>query len=176
MLLGGYVQCEPRQLRFSYSEHGKPYLENSNNIFFNVSHSHAMAVFAFGRGRHVGVDIEYMRRDLDITAIATRFFSPREVAALSGLPTDLQAQAFFNCWTRKEAYIKARGEGIFFGLDNFDVSLAPGEAATLLRVEGQPAELSRWTYRPLPVHPDYAGVAIAEGNWRLKCWEYSLTF
>jgi len=172
-LLGRYLEQSPGHLQFAYGKHGKPFLEHPSDLLFNVSHSSTMAVFAFGKGRQLGVDVEYVRRDLDATAIATRFFSPAEVAALNRLPGHARIEGFFNCWTRKEAYIKARGEGIFFGLDNFDVSLAPGEAAVLMRVEGQPAELSRWTFATLSVHPDYAAAVIAEGNdWRLRCWEY----
>jgi 4'-phosphopantetheinyl transferase len=172
-ILGRYLEREPGQLQFSYGKHGKPFLDDTKDLFFNVSHSNTMAVFAVGKGRQLGVDVEYIRRDLDAKAIAARFFSAAEVAALNRLPDHLQVEGFFNCWTRKEAYIKARGEGIFFGLDNFDVSLSPGEAAVLLRVVGQPAETSRWKFQPLHVHPDYAAAVIAEGNdWRLQCWEY----
>jgi 4'-phosphopantetheinyl transferase len=92
---------------------------------------------------------------------------------LNGLPEKAQTEAFFRCWARKEAYIKARGEGVFFGLDNFDVTLSPGERAALLRVEGGAEEVSRWTFRDLYAHPDYAAAVVAEGRWRLRCWDYT---
>jgi 4'-phosphopantetheinyl transferase len=173
-ILGRYLRRDPAYIQFSYGKHGKPFVDGTN-ILFNLSHSHSMALYAVSAGRQLGVDIEHIRRDLDARAIATRFFSSAEVATLNGLPDDVQVDAFFNCWTRKEAYIKARGEGIYFGLDKFDVSLSPGEAAALLRVEGDPDEISRWTFRSLSVHPDYAAAVAAEGDdWQLRCWDCSL--
>jgi 4'-phosphopantetheinyl transferase len=171
-ILSRYLQRDPVRIQFSYGEHGKPFVDGAN-IFFNLSHSNTMALYAVSAGRQLGVDVEHIRRDLDARAIATRFFSRAEVAALNDLPDEAQIDAFFNCWARKEAYIKARGEGIYFGLDKFDVSLSPGEAAALLRVEGDPNEISRWTFRSLRVHPDYAAAVAAEGgDWQLRCWEF----
>ena len=124
------------------------------------------------RGRELGVDIERTRPDVLKDGIAERFFSQLEVTMLRALPAHLQADAFFNCWTRKEAYIKARGEGLSLPLDKFDVSLAPGEPAAVLGTRIGPEELSRWSLRELAVGAGYAAAFVAEGrDWRLKCWQ-----
>lgn len=106
-------------------------------------HSHELALYAVTRGREVGVDLEYMREDFASQEIARRFFSPCEVATLGALLAHLQAEAFFNCWTRKEAYIKAVSQGLSLPLDQFDVSLVPGDPAVLLSARGNPQEASR---------------------------------
>ncbi|MDQ2975523.1 MAG: 4'-phosphopantetheinyl transferase superfamily protein, partial [Acidobacteriota bacterium] len=122
-------------LTFSYGDKGKPFLaENQrSSINFNLAHSHGMALYAFSHDRELGVDLEFVKDELADEEIADRFFSTTEVKALQRVPAELRRQAFFNCWTRKEAYIKARGEGLSMPLNDFDVSLAPGEPAALLR-------------------------------------------
>jgi 4'-phosphopantetheinyl transferase len=105
--------------------------------------------------------------------IAQRFFSHREIAALGALPPPIRIQAFFTCWTRKEAYIKARGEGLSFALDKFVVSLAPGEPATLLSAPEGPQETSRWALLELEPEPGYAAALAVEGNgWRVSYWDW----
>ena len=134
-ILGRYMNRAPVSLSFRYGSHGKPALAgeaDGDAICFNLSHSNGVALYAIARHRAVGVDLERIRFDLPVVEIAERFFSRREVAALRMLPSEQQHQAFFCCWTRKEAYIKARGEGLSLPLDQFDVSLAPGEPAALL--------------------------------------------
>jgi 4'-phosphopantetheinyl transferase len=138
-ILSGYLHRTPESLSFCYSSHGKPALAGETDddaICFNVSHSHGVALFAVTRGREVGIDIEHIRSDLEVAEIAERFFSLREVAMLRMLPTEAQRQAFFRCWTRKEAYIKARGEGLSLPLDQFDVSVEP---AAILGTQRDPA-------------------------------------
>ena len=103
----------------------------------------------------MGVDVERIRPDRADEEIAERFFSPLEVAALRALPPHLRLDAFFNCWTRKEAYIKARGKGLTLPLDQFDVSLAPGEPAALLHTNGDPQEASGWSLQELAPGPSY---------------------
>ena len=130
VLLGRYLRQDPPHLRFTYGPHGKPALATDTGggaLRFNVSHSHGLALYAITRGREVGVDVERIRPEVAQEKIAERFFSPREVTLLRALPAPLQATAFFACWTRKEAYIKATGEGLTLPLDQFDVSLLPGE-------------------------------------------------
>ena len=125
----------PECLSFCYGSHGKPALvweSGGDAIRFNISHSDGVALYAVTRGREVGIDLELVRRGLEIEEIAERFFSRLEIATLRALPTPLRRYAFFLCWTRKEAYIKARGEGLSLPLDQFDVSLIPGEPATLM--------------------------------------------
>ena len=173
-ILGGYLNREPESLSFCYGSHGKPglggYLDR-DAIRFSVSHSHGFALYAFARGREVGIDLERIRFDLAVTEVAERFFSPKEVAALRALPPDLQRQAFFRCWTRKEAYIKARGEGLSLPLDEFDVSLAPEEPAAVLAIRHDHSEASRWSLQELTVAPDYvAALSVEAHDWRLSCW------
>jgi 4'-phosphopantetheinyl transferase len=180
-VLGRYLDVRPGDPRFSYGAHGKPSLSPEFvarpagvGLEFNVSHSHTLALVAVARGRALGVDIERLRADAAERRIAERFFSAREFAALCALPDEQQPRAFFDCWTRKEAYIKARGEGLSFPLEEFDVSLDPDAPATLLRVRGDVREAGRWSLRALDVEPGYAATLAVEGSgWRLHTlrWE-----
>ncbi|MCS6845856.1 MAG: 4'-phosphopantetheinyl transferase superfamily protein [Caldilineales bacterium] len=170
VLVGRYTASPPEAIRFSYSAHGKPAVaEPPTSLTFNLAHSEEWALFAFAWGRRVGVDIEHMRSDLADEQIARRFFAPGEVQALLGLPADQRSAAFFRCWTRKEAFVKARGEGLSLPLDAFEVSLDP-DAATLLRA-AEPDEVRRWQLAPLFPHPAYAAALAVEGDgWQLRCW------
>lgn len=146
LLLSRYLDLPPQQLSFSYSPYGKPALageRDCTSLRFNVSHSHGVALYAFTLEREVGVDVEYIRQDVVGESIAEHFFSAQEVTSLRALPAGVQPQAFFNCWTRKEAFIKARGEGLSFPLDQFDVSLVPGEATALISTRNDPQEAAR---------------------------------
>jgi 4'-phosphopantetheinyl transferase len=180
VLLGRYLRQDPPRLRFTYGPHGKPALATDPGgvaLRFNVSHSHGLALYAITRGREVGVDVERIRPDIAQEKIAERFFSPREVTVLRALPTPLQAPAFFACWTRKEAYIKAKGEGLTLPLDQFDVSLAPGEPAALLHTAWDPQEAAGWALHDLAPAPGYrAAVAVAGHAWRLACWDGPATY
>lgn len=175
-LLGEYLGVSSEAVAFEYSEYGKPSLPNTINptdIRFNVSHSNESALFAFTRQRDVGVDVEHVRSDIDVEALAQNSFSPREVDALLRLPAARRREAFFNCWTRKEAFIKAHGEGLSLGLDRFDVTLAPGEPAALLRFEVDPAEVPLWEMCILDAEDGYKAALAVEGHdWELLCWEY----
>src|SRR5579863_6116720 len=158
-ILGLYLNSAPKCLSYCYGSHGKPALADQprhDAIRFNLSHSCAIALYAVARRHEVGIDVESIR-DLEVAQIAQRFFSRRETATLSALPTDLRKHAFFLCWTRKEAYIKARGEGLSLPLDQFDVSLIPGEPAALLATRPDSSEALRWDLRELAVAPGYVG-------------------
>lgn len=176
-ILGHYLDEKPTALKFDYGSYGKPGLRGQgspNGIFFNISHSEGLGLYAVGRGREIGVDVEKIRKDISIYEIAKHHFSSNEFTVLKSLSQNDQAEAFFNCWTRKEAYIKALGTGLSLSLDKFDVSLAPGEPATLLRVAGQPGELSRWSFRDLRPETDYVAGLVVEGqDWCLKCWGWT---
>jgi 4'-phosphopantetheinyl transferase len=176
-ILSRYLETEPEQLRFYYASHGKPELAKEfdrHGVRFNISHSQGLALFAITRDREVGVDLEAIRPGIAGEKIAERFFSPREVRVLRAPPGDLQDEAFFNCWTRKEAYIKAKGEGLSMPLDTFDVSLVPGEPAALLNTKADPQEASRWSLRELFPAPGFAAAVAVEGkDWQLRCWEWS---
>jgi 4'-phosphopantetheinyl transferase len=166
MLLAGYLAADPSELRFDYAEKGKPSLESgqANAINFNLAHSHGVALFAFSAGREIGVDVELIRNDVECEEIAERFFSPREIDELKRVSIEQRRQAFFNCWTRKEAYIKARGEGLSMALDQFDVSLAPGEEAALLRNHQEPDDVGRWSIQSLSAPDGYVAALAVEGH------------
>src|SRR5258706_5260926 len=174
-ILGGYLGGAAGQLRFCYGAYGKPELapECGAALSFNLSHAHELALYAITRERAVGVDIEHMRPGIADIAIAERFFSPHEVAALQALPDAERGLAFFTCWTRKEAYIKARGEGLSLPLDQFEVSLAPGQPASLLKTYWDPQEASRWSLRELYPGLGYVAAVAARGDdWQLKYWQW----
>ena len=175
-ILGRYLGVPPSELGFRYSSYGKPALADAGDeegLRFNISHSHEMALFAVTRGREIGVDIEYLRREIACEEIAERFFSIHERASLRALPAEAKHQAFFNCWTRKEAYIKAHGEGLSLPLDQFDVSLAPGEPAALLATRGDPREALRWSLQALTPGPGYVAALAVEGQgWHCSCWQW----
>lgn len=176
-LLARYLKMKPANLRFRYGSHGKPSLIHDTgveNLSFNLSHSHERALCAVARGRELGVDIEHLRPEFADRDVAERFFSRLEVAALSSLPEEAQVEGFFNCWTRKEAYVKAVGEGLSLPLDRFDVSLKPGEPAALLGTRGLNEEVSRWQLMELLPGAGYAGALVAEGSgWHLRCWRWA---
>jgi 4'-phosphopantetheinyl transferase len=174
-LLGRYLRLNPADISFRYSAFGKPSLTSpdATDLRFNLSHSHGMALLVFAIGRELGVDIESVRPEVAGLRIAERYFSPAEVATLSALPERQQTDAFFNCWTRKEAYIKARGDGLSARLDQFDVSLAPDEPAALLRSDVAADEPRRWTMIELEPAAGYKAALVVEGvNWRLRCFEW----
>ncbi|KAA3659253.1 MAG: 4'-phosphopantetheinyl transferase, partial [Chloroflexi bacterium] len=140
-LIGRYLGINPAQIEFEYGEYGKPMIHTTQQmpdgwLEFNLSHSHGMALYAFVIDREVGVDIEQIRPLSDAHSIAERYFSASEYEKFTAVPPTLQPQAFFNCWTRKEAYIKAIGDGLTCPLDAFDVTLTPGRPAQLLRIRG----------------------------------------
>jgi 4'-phosphopantetheinyl transferase len=176
-ILSRYLDVPPDQLCFCYSSYGKPTLAGESNrraLRFSLSHSHELALYAVTCGREVGIDIEYVHAKWGTVHVAERFFSPREVIILRSLPASMQTGGFFNCWTRKEAYVKARGEGLSFPLDQFDVSLVPGEPAVLVSTAGDPQEASRWSLRELYPAQGYAAALAVEGHgWQLVCWEWS---
>jgi 4'-phosphopantetheinyl transferase len=177
LILSSYLGLEPSQLRFCYGPHGKPGLvtpSTQKTLSFNTSHCGELALYAITRERKIGIDVERVRTDFAYEQIAERFFSPREKVMLDALQAEqVKRKAFFDCWTRKEAYIKARGEGLSLPLDRFDVSLAPGEPATLLEMRGEPLETSRWSLHELFPGPGYAAALAVEGHGvRLACWEW----
>lgn len=137
LLLGGYVGAAPASIMFSYNVHGKPeLLEKQFGLHFNVSHTGNLAAFAFTRTGPVGVDIERVRQDMPrLDEIAIRHFAPGERHALAQISQTQRAGAFFRCWARKEAVLKARGEGIFGGLGSFEVNVDES-AARLVQVSG----------------------------------------
>lgn len=174
IILAGYLGREPDELCFRYNPQGKAMLKGPDETLrFNVSHSGDTALYAMSWNRSVGIDIEQIRPEIDFSQIAEFFFSPREVTELHLLPESIQKEAFFRCWTRKEAYIKARGQGLALSLDRFSVSLAPGQPAALLESREDPEEASRWSLRELSPDPgSMAALAVEGHDWRLRCWQW----
>lgn len=175
-LAGLYLDAPPEQLRFDYTPYGKPYLAGQfagSTLRFNLSHSHEVVLYAFTSGVEVGVDVEYIRPELAGAEIAERFFSPREAGALFALPAAEFTEAFFKCWTRKEAFIKAVGQGLSFPLDQFVVSLAPRDQAALLSVRGDAREAARWSIRDVSPGQGYAAALAYEGEvGQVRCWRW----
>jgi len=137
-------------------------------VQFNVSHSRGLALLAFALGRNLGIDVEFIRPEFPADEIAQRYFSPKEVMELRTLPPSLHAEGFYLCWTRKEAYIKATGEGLHVPLESFNVSLTPGRPERL-----ESTDSSRWSMRSLYPDPLYAGALVAEGqHLRLRQWDW----
>jgi 4'-phosphopantetheinyl transferase len=175
-LLGNYLQLPAAEIVFAYGEHGKPELaavQAGSGVQFNVSHAQGVVLLAFAHERAVGVDIEQVRPLDDAEQVAQRFFSAKEVGIFTAVPDPQKPQAFFNCWTRKEAFIKVIGEGLSCPLDSFDVSLKPGEPAQLLQVKGSAAAAAQWRLENLEPAIGYVGAVIAEGQeWQLRCWQW----
>ncbi|MDT5062756.1 MAG: 4-phosphopantetheinyl transferase [Acidobacteriota bacterium] len=174
-ILAVYLKLHPAQLQFRYNAYGKPALdgdEASSGLRFNLAHSHELALYAVTRNREIGIDVEYIRADFAGDEIAERFFSSTEIATLRKLSLEQRTEAFFNCWTRKEAYIKARGEGLSFPLDRFDVSLIPGEEPLTLNVHQASSETARWTLQSLMPEDGYVAAMAVEGDgWNLRYWQ-----
>jgi len=163
-VLGGYAGIAPEQIRFQYSARGKPSLAGTGrDVRFNLAHSRDLALLAVTLQREVGVDVEFIRPEPQEDKLAEHFFSPRETTALRSLPVADQPRAFFNCWTRKEAFLKAMGEGLPFGLNRFTVSLRPGEPAALLEAPAEAGDVSRWSLRHLEPAPGCVGAVAVAG-------------
>ena len=169
-LLGRYLRTNPGWIRFVYNAHGKPALgpEFGRRLRFNLSHSADLAIIAVAGDADVGVDLEHIRPQPDCSVIARQFFSAREVAELHRLPSHLHIEAFFSCWTKKEAYVKARGEGLSIPLTSFTVPLtaAAGHVHEIL-----PAR--RWSLCTLRPASGYIGALAIEGSgWRPRRWRW----
>jgi len=172
-ILATYLETKPSALRFLYNEFGKPHLEGSaeaRNLSFNLSHSGVLVVVAVAIDRDVGVDVEFIDDSVPSAEVANRFFSTNEIATLEALPQSLRLAGFFNCWTRKEAYIKARGMGLSIPLDSFDVSSIPGETAALVPTENS-SGVSNWKIEDLRIDSRYAAAIAASGcDWKVARW------
>jgi 4'-phosphopantetheinyl transferase len=163
VVLGRYLDAAPEVLRFGAGPHGKPFLLDGG-LQFNVSHSGERALIAVSPRREVGIDIELHRPDVEFLGVAEHSFSAAERRQLEGLPAAEVAAAFFRGWARKESFIKARGDGLAFPLDGFDVSLEPAPAVALLGCAAAPSELARWRMVPLEIEAGYAAALTVEGD------------
>ena len=164
-LLAERLAVHPESIAFSYGKHGKPALAAplaKSGLRFNLAHSGELAVYAFSRGGAVGVDVEVARTLPDADAIAARFFSAAEQRAYCALQPCHKQRGFFNCWTRKEAFLKALGDGLHQPLDTFDITLAPGEPARILRVGDTPGDECGWRLETFVPAPGYVGAVVIE--------------
>jgi 4'-phosphopantetheinyl transferase len=176
-LLADYLRTKPAEIPLSATEYGKPHLSSragALNIRFNVSNAGGLALVGVTLGREIGVDLELVRPERADRRVAQRFFSSRELKDLGALRGEEWVRGFFRCWTRKEAYIKARGEGLSLSLDRFDVSVTARAAAEILAVRPDRGERSRWSMADVspPGDPAWVAAIVVEGSgWRLREFE-----
>jgi 4'-phosphopantetheinyl transferase len=166
-ILAQYLGTAPQELRFSYTAKGKPELPadfRKPRFQFNLSHSGDFAMVAVALGSRVGVDIEFINPERATGDIAARFFSSAEIRTLEALPVAARVEAFFQCWTRKEAYVKGLGAGLSVPLDSFDVAFGPGVAPALLRLADSLNEASPWSMHDIAAPPGYAAALAVEGR------------
>jgi 4'-phosphopantetheinyl transferase len=177
-VLRRYLQTTPSEITFAYNAFGKPDLSPvfGSGLKFNLSHSADLALIAVAADSNVGVDLECIRAQCDYAEIARHFFSTVEVDQLHALPSHLYAEAFFNCWTKKEAYLKARGEGLSIPLNSFSVPLTTDPALTCVDLYRAPPDnvpAKRWSLCTLQPAPGYIGaLAIGGSGWRLRQWQW----
>lgn len=176
-ILSRYLRVTPDHLEFQFSEFGKPSLTGelaASGVTFNLSHSNEIGLVAISLGRAIGIDVEYIREDLADEQVARRFFSDHEVTEFLALPLEQRKIAFFTCWTRKEAYIKARGEGLSMPLNQFDVSINPDAPAELLHTRPDPAQALQWRLYALYPGQGYVAALATEGQpASLGCWQWA---
>jgi len=175
-ILGRYLDIDPARLSFIYESRGKPALAEiaeGKTPRFNLSHSDGLALFALTPQPDIGIDVERLRPIPESSQIAAKFFSPHENAMLNALPAEQTLEAFFNCWTRKEAYLKATGEGIADALPQIEVTLAPGQAAQLLNIAGNARAAAPWSLHSLLPAPGFIGALAAKAQGQhLLCWRW----
>jgi 4'-phosphopantetheinyl transferase len=173
-LLGSYLGQSPSDIRLETGPRGKPAVRTGvrvPDLRFNLSHSHGFALYAFALERELGIDVEKIRPEVVLERIEKNYLSAQELQELGTLPDELRPEGLFLCWTRKEAYIKARGEGLHIPLDSFDVSLTPGRPAVL-----NSADQDRWSICSLQPEPCFVGALVVEGygsSLRLREWRDS---
>lgn len=174
-ILGRYLEVSPQSIQFQFNRHGKPALLAPGQAWlcFNLAHSGDLALCAATAGHEIGVDVEQIRPVDDMDKLVERFFAPGERAAFKGLSPAQKLPAFFAGWTRKEAYIKAWGQGLSLPLDEFEVSLTPGAPAALLADRHSPAEAAQWSLCEVEAAPGYAAALAVHGALgRLSSWQW----
>lgn len=172
-LLGQYLRCDPARIEFDYSPRGKPSLKGSQAELccFNVAHSEELALIAFSGTMPVGVDVELIRGMPDAVGIAERFFSSRELAALRSVGSAAQDTAFFRLWTRKEAWLKATGDGIAESLANIEVTFLAEATPRVLAIAGDPLAADAWTLCHLQPAAGFIGALATRCRAvQLQCW------
>lgn len=176
LILAPLLNLDASKITFNTTKYGKLYLPhdiNTQSIQFNLSHSHEIIVYALTLHTLIGVDVEYPKHNIDYDGIAKRFFSSNECKQLKALLENEKQMAFYNAWTRKEAYIKAIGEGLSHPLDTFDVTLLPHEPARLTRLAKQPELLAEWTLDKFtPFHGYYGAYALRQKVKQTYYWDW----
>lgn len=177
-ILASYLGTEALRFGFQYGPQGKPALAgpwSDSRLEFNVSHSHELALCAVTLGRELGVDVEHLRTPYNFEGIASQFFAAEEVAVLRGLSDQARLDAFFACWTRKEAVLKAVGAGLSIPLNQVVVSLAPEQPAAVVKFDDASGKSSAWWMQNLEPSPGYIGaIASQEGPLQLATWRFEL--
>jgi len=176
-ILGRYVGKDPHELRFEYTANGKPILVNSESgaLSFNLSHSATFALYAVTLQKNIGIDIERIRYDIDVAEIARRFFSQEEVNSLESIHENKLHELFFRYWTRKEAFLKATGDGISFPMEKIDVSLINGRILSPVRLPDNKRENTNWYVQDLFPGEGYAAaIAVEEAHCNLSHFDYSI--
>ena len=166
-ILGDLLGVSPREVKFFTNPFGKPYVGTEPgqfDVYFNISHSQSGLLISISEGVECGVDLEYQRDDFPSSEIAEHFFSKNELQTYLALPAYQKKEAFFNCWTRKEAFIKAKGKGLTIPLDSFDVSLIPGETARLLKSYLVPDDTENWSLLHLDTWQQYSSALCVQQN------------
>lgn len=166
-ILARYLDCQPGEIRFHSDPGGKPRISltgASNRLEFNLSHSSGLLILAVSIGRQVGVDIERIRPLPDLDQITSYTFSNYEQIMLAKLTPEEKLIGFFRCWTRKEAYLKARGSGLLIPLDSFDVSLESDNPIRMISNRLDPSEVSRWSFHTFNPEEGYIGALVIEGQ------------
>lgn len=176
-VLGRYLVCAPERIKLAYGTNGKPALRISHlrqPIGFNLAHTADWAVCAVATTDLLGIDIESERFQVDVSALAKSCFSEHEQASLESLDQVQKQAAFFNGWVRKEAFIKAVGEGLQIPLDSFDVSILPGEKPQLIAIGGSREEAQAWLTEAFsPAAGCVGAVAVRGTDWRFRFFDFS---
>ena len=175
-ILSSYLGINASQLQFCYGAHGKPILAETSGgipLTFNLSHSHELVLYAISLQREIGIDVEYIHPMSDFEQIAEHCFCDQEKVMFRQLHPSQRLAAFFNCWTRKEAYLKATGYGLVFPMDQLDVSFSPDEPVQLHSIKGDRSTVLRWSLQEFTPAVGYVGALAVEGqDWHLKCWQW----
>jgi 4'-phosphopantetheinyl transferase len=173
IILGKWIGAESLAIRFIYSSRGKPAVPNSHRVRFNLSHSGDFVVYALAMGQELGVDVELIRPVENMEDMAQHSFSAEECRELSTVPHDRRTKAFFDCWTRKEAFIKAIGHGLLYPLDRFQVTLLPDEPAGFVSINGRPGSETQWSLHDVsPVKEYAAALAVERRSSRIRAWKF----
>ena len=166
-LLSQYTGIAPGQIQFAYTQSGKPLLtsrDETMDICFNLAHAGGLVLYAFTCGRRIGIDLEAIRPIEEMDEVAKMNFSPQEYQKFQMIHEEARLTAFYNCWTRKEAFVKAIGDGRSYPLQDFEVSLAPGETARLISLQGSQRRASNWSMHDLRTRDGHVAALVVEGN------------